>query len=79
MLSIYWLHKWNKCNLVEYSDSYSKTSGSLSQCYRDKPFLDSHGSIADFPDDDNSALLKFKTKIAGRIVNNCTKNVKIIT
>ena len=46
---------------------------------RDKPFLDSHGSIADFPDDDNSALLKFKRKIAGRIVNNCTKNVKIIT
>ena len=73
------MRKWNKCNLVEYSDKYSKTSGSLSQYYRDERFLDSHGSIADFPDDDNSALLKFKRKIAGRIVNNGTKNVNIIT
>ena len=24
-------------NLIEYSDNYSKTSGSLWQCYRDEP------------------------------------------
>ena len=24
-------------NLIEYSDAYSKTSGSLWQCYRDDP------------------------------------------
>ena len=24
-------------NLIEYSDNYTKTSGSLWQCYRDKP------------------------------------------
>ena len=27
-------------NLIEYSDNYSKTSGSLWQYYRDKPALD---------------------------------------
>ena len=27
-------------NLIEYSDNYSKTSGSLWQYYRDEPFLD---------------------------------------
>ena len=25
-------------NLIEYSDNYSKTSGSLWQCYRDNPY-----------------------------------------
>ena len=25
------------CNLKEYSNNYSKSSGSLSQCYRDEP------------------------------------------
>ena len=25
------------CNLIEYSDTYSKTSGSLWQCYKDDP------------------------------------------
>ena len=49
-------------NLIEYSDSYSKTSGSLCQYYRDEPFLDDNGAIADFPaDNNNSASFKFKT------------------
>ena len=65
-------------NLIEYSDNYSKTSGSLWQYYVDEPFLNANGDIADFPaDDNNSALFKFKTKITGRIGNNDTKNVKI--
>ena len=65
-------------NLIEYSDSYSKTSGRLWQYYRDEPFLDNNGDIADFPaDKNNNALFKFKTKIAGRIGNNGRKDVKI--
>ena len=65
-------------NLIEYSDNYSKTSGSLWQCYRDEPFLDDNGAIADFPaDDNNSASFEFKTKIAGRTGNDGTKDVKI--
>ena len=65
-------------NLTEYSDNYSKTSESLWQYYRDEPFLDDNAAIANFPADDNkSASIKFKTKIAGRIGNSGTKDVKI--
>ena len=35
-------------NSIEYSDNYSKTSGSLWQYYRDEPFLDPNGNIVDF-------------------------------
>ena len=65
-------------NLVEYSDYYTKMSGSLWQYYRDEPFLNNNGTIADFPADNNdSTSFKFKTKIAARIGNYGTKNVKI--
>ena len=64
-------------NLIEYSDNYSKSSGSLYQCYRDEPFLDNN-DIADFPaDNNNSASFKYKTKIAGITENDGIKNVKI--
>ena len=56
-----------------------KTSGSLWQYYRDEPFLDDNGAIADFPaGNNNSALFKFKTKIADRTGNDGTKNFKNI-
>ena len=66
-------------NLIEYSDNYSKTSGSLWNYYRNEPFLIANGAIADFPaNNNNSASVKFKTKIAGRIDENVnTKNIKI--
>ena len=65
-------------NLIEYTDKYSKTSGSLWHQYIDEPFLGANGAIADFlADNNNSALLKLKTKIAGRTGNDGTKNVKI--
>ena len=64
-------------NLREYSDNYSKTSGSLWQYYGDASFLDNNGAIADFSaNNDNSASFKFTTKIACRTENNGTKNVK---
>ena len=48
-------------NLIEYSDNYSKTFGSLWQYYRDEPFLNNNGAIADFPtDNNNSAWFIFK-------------------
>ena len=48
-------------NLIEYSDTYLKTSASLWQYYKDEPALDNDGNIIDFPDDNNnSALFKFK-------------------
>ena len=64
-------------NLIEYSDNYSKTSGGLWNYYRDEPYLNADGAFAYFPaNNNNSALFKFKTKLAGRIGNNGTKNVK---
>ena len=35
-------------NLIEYSDNYSKTSGSLWQYYRDEPALTDAGTIKKF-------------------------------
>ena len=65
-------------NLIEYSANYSTTSGSLYQYYRDEPFLDNNGAIADFPAiNNNSASFKYKTKTTGRTENDGTKNVKI--
>ena len=65
-------------NLIEYSDNYSKTSGSLWQYYRDEPRLNANGNIPGFPaDNNNSPSFKFKTKIAGRIGNNGARKVKI--
>ena len=37
------------CNLKEYSDNYSKKSGSLWKYYRDEPALDNNDSIVNFP------------------------------
>ena len=43
-------------NLIEYSDNYSKTSGSLWQCYKDDPNVNL----------ENSESFKFKVKITGK-------------
>ena len=56
-------------NLIEYSDNYSKTSGSLWQYYRDEP----NDNLAD------SESFKSKTKITGKTPNNGNeKNVEIM-
>ena len=56
-------------NLIEYSDNYSKTSGSLFQYFKDNP-------------NDNLTDLKsftYKVKITGKTLNNGnTKDVEII-
>ena len=65
-------------NLIEYSDNYSKTYRNLWQYHGNKSHLDTDGSIADFPADNNStASVKFLTKIAGTKGNYGTKTVKI--
>ena len=49
-------------NLIEYSDNYSKTCGSLWQYYRLMAISNANGAIADFPADNNdSASFKLKT------------------
>ena len=50
-------------DLIEYSNVYSKTSGSLWQYYRDNT-LDNNNNITHFPTD-NCISFKFTQKITG--------------
>ena len=43
-------------NLIEYSDTYSKTSGGLWQYYKDEAALDNSGNIIDFPTNNNKSI-----------------------
>ena len=64
---------------IEYSDNYLKTTQSLQQQHKDEPYLNANNSVVGFPVDNNGrASFKFKTKIAGRTVNDGTKDVKIM-
>ena len=48
------------CNLIKYSDIYSKTSGSLWQYYRDEQALDNNEDIINFSANNyNSISFKF--------------------
>ena len=51
------------CNLIEYSDNYSKASGSLWQYNRDEPTLSNTGAAANILAANNNASFKFKHKI----------------
>ena len=65
-------------NVIEYSDTYSKTSRGLWQFYRDEPVLDNKVIIDFLANNKNSILLKFKEQITGQTGNNRAKNVKIM-
>ena len=66
-------------NLIEYSDTYSKTSGSLWQYQRDELALDNNDCTVDFPlDNSNSIPFKCKGKITGQTGNDGTKDVHIM-
>ena len=53
-------------NLIEYSDDYSKTSGSLWQYCKDIPAVNNAGNIVDFTATNTTESFKFKTKITGQ-------------
>ena len=60
-------------NLIEYSDNYSDTSGSLWNFKRDEIV-----NNADVTNDDNALLFKYKSNLIGNTENHVTKNgVKI--
>ena len=44
-------------NLLEYGNNYSKITWILWQYYRQEPFLDANGTIADIPADNNNSAL----------------------
>ena len=65
-------------NLIEYSDDYSKTSGSLWQYYKDEPALTDAGTFANSHAANNNASFKFKQKITGKTTANDRNDVRIM-
>ena len=57
-------------NLIEYSDDYSKTSGSLWQYCKEIPAVNNDGDIVDFNGANATDSFNFKTKITGQTDNN---------
>ena len=54
-------------NLIEYSDNYSKTSGSLWQYCKDMPAVNNAGDIFDCNGTNATDSFNFKTKITDRL------------
>ena len=57
-------------NLLEYSDNYSKTSGSLWQYFKDIPAVINNDGIVNFNGANNTDLFSFKAKITDQTNNN---------
>ena len=53
-------------NLIEYSDNYSETSGSLWQYCKEIPAVNNDGDIVDFNGANATDSFNFKTKITGQ-------------
>ena len=65
-------------NLIEYSNNYSKTCGSLWQYCKEIPAVNNKGNIVDFNGGNATDSFNFKTKITGQTNNNGTIDVEII-
>ena len=65
-------------NLIEYSDNYAKTTGSLWQYCKDIPARNANGDIAIFAEYNITDSFKFKAKITGQTGNDGTKDVEIM-
>ena len=51
---------------IEYSDNYSKTSGSLWQYCKDIPAVDNNDNIVEFNGGNDTDSFKFTAKITGQ-------------
>ena len=60
-------------NLIEYSDNYSKTSGSLSQCCKEIPAVDNNNAIVNFAENNLTDSFNFKVKMTSQTGNDETK------
>ena len=65
-------------NLIEYSDNYAKTSGSLWQYCKDIPARDANNEITEFRVNNTTDSFKFKAKITGQTRDDGTKDVEIM-
>ena len=66
-------------NLIEYSDNYSKTSGSLWQYCKDIPTANNNNAIVDFTDNNLTDSFNFKVEMTDQTGNDGTNNVEIMT
>ena len=66
-------------NLIEYSDNYAKTTGSLWQYCKDIPARNNaNNAIIIFSEDNITDSFKFKAKITGQTGDDATKDVEIM-
>ena len=65
-------------NLIEYSDNYAKTTGSLWQYCKDIPARNANNEITAFDANNTTDSFKSKAKITGRTGNVGTKDVEIM-
>ena len=65
-------------NLIEYSDNYAKTTGSLWQYCKDIPARDANDEITEFRVNNTTDSFKFKAKITGPTGDDGTKDVEIM-
>ena len=65
-------------NLIEYSDNYSKTSGTLWQYCKEIPAVNNEGNIVDFNGANATDSFNSKTKITGQTNNNGRIDVEIV-
>ena len=65
-------------NLIEHSDNYAKTTGSLWQYCKDILAKDNNDEIVDFDANNLTDSFKFKAKITGQTGDDRTKDVEIM-
>ena len=66
-------------NLIEYSDNYSKTSGSLWQYCKYIPAVNNNNNaIVNITENNLTDSFSFKVKVTGQTGNDGTKNVEIM-
>ena len=65
-------------NLIEYSDNYAKTTGSLWQYCKDIPARNNDDEIVAFAVNNVTDSFNFKAKITGQTEDNGTKDVEIM-
>ena len=65
-------------NLIEYSDNYAKTTGSLWQYCKNIPARNANNEIIIFAENNTTDSFKFKAKITGQTGNDGTKDVEIM-
>ena len=65
-------------NLIEYSNNYSKTCGSLCLFYRDELALDDDCVLVDLVNNNATDLFKVKEKVTSQTGNNNTLEMSLI-